>query len=116
MVNAAKARGTNAETKVVAYLRENGWPDAERRALQGANDTGDVSGMGRQLVVEIKDVRQAAAWAEWMNETEKERRRANARYGIMVRRRVGRPNPADWYACLPLGQLCALLVEAGYGK
>jgi len=40
----AKAKGTSAETAVVKYLIDNGFPYAERRALNGALDLGDITG------------------------------------------------------------------------
>lgn len=41
----SKAKGTAAESAVVKYLREQGWPSAERRALNGASDRGDIAGV-----------------------------------------------------------------------
>ncbi len=39
----SKQKGTAAETAVVKYLKANGFPKAERRALQGNLDKGDIS-------------------------------------------------------------------------
>src|SRR5690606_4660297 len=36
--------GTRAETAVVRYRRDHGWPHAERRALRGNQDAGDITG------------------------------------------------------------------------
>jgi hypothetical protein len=41
----AKAKGTSAETAVVKFLIDNGFPYAERRALNGALDLGDITGL-----------------------------------------------------------------------
>lgn len=45
MSNPSKARGTAFESLVVGYLRANGFPAAERRALAGNTDKGDVAGI-----------------------------------------------------------------------
>lgn len=44
MNNSPKAIGTAAETAVVRYLAAHGFPAAERRALHGATDLGDITG------------------------------------------------------------------------
>lgn len=44
MTNRPKAIGTAAETAVVRYLAAHGFPAAERRALHGATDLGDITG------------------------------------------------------------------------
>ncbi|NAE18288.1 hypothetical protein, partial [Enterococcus hirae] len=36
--------GTAAETATVRYLRTAGFPHAERRALRGTHDCGDITG------------------------------------------------------------------------
>ena len=54
MTNRSKDTGTNAETAVATYLRSTGYfPNAERRALAGAYDRGDLTGIG-DLVIEVK--------------------------------------------------------------
>ncbi len=50
----SKQKGTAAETAVVKYLKANGFPKAERRALQGSLDKGDISGID-DVVLEVKD-------------------------------------------------------------
>ena len=47
MTNRPKAIGTAAETAVVRYLAAHGFPAAERRALHGATDLGDITGTPR---------------------------------------------------------------------
>lgn len=53
MVNRPKDKGTWAETRVTEFLRDNGWPYAERRALAGVTDKGDITGCPG-LVFEVK--------------------------------------------------------------
>ena len=91
-----KAKGTRAESQVVEYLRSI-WPHAERRALAGAKDLGDVNpGNGTPCVVEVKD-HQRLAIAEWMDELRQEMDNAGAPIGFLVVKRRGKGDPADWY-------------------
>lgn len=87
MVNRPKIVGTAAETGVVTYLSENGFPGAERRSLQGSVDKGDVTGCPG-LCWEVKAGRTLCLPA-WLRETEKERRNAKADYGILAIKPVG---------------------------
>lgn len=91
----SKDIGTRFETAVVRWLRLNGWPHAERRALAGAGDLGDITGTPG-LAWECKAGAAAhdasdAVLEKWMRETETERVNAAADIGILVvaRRRVG---------------------------
>ncbi len=85
--------GTRFETSVVTYLRANGWPSAERRALAGAYDLGDITGTPA-LVWECKGGKAAAMASDgqvdlWLAETERERVHAGADLGILVMDRSG---------------------------
>ena len=44
-MSASKSKGTAWETAIVRFLKDRGWPNAERRALGGANDRGDIAGV-----------------------------------------------------------------------
>jgi hypothetical protein len=44
-VSKSRAKGTSWESAIVTYLIEQGWPHAERRALAGALDKGDITGL-----------------------------------------------------------------------
>lgn len=114
MTNRPKQRGTAAETKVVRWLNDNGHPQAERRALAGALDKGDVLLPGESIVIECKDVR-ADMWGKWLNETLQEQVNAKADFAYCVRRRVGRPDVGDWFALTTVRQMNHLLRIAGYG-
>lgn len=89
----SKDIGTRFESAVVGYLRPNGFPHAERRALAGSLDKGDVTGVPG-VVFECKggDVAKRASdtqIAAWMTETDTERRNAGADIGILVMARAG---------------------------
>ena len=113
MTASSRAKGTAAETAVVRWLREHGWPWAERRAQGGAHDRGDVAGCPG-VVIEVKSCERMEL-ASWVDETERERRRDGADIGMLVVRRRGTGDPARWYAVLPLGVAARLLSSSGYG-
>jgi hypothetical protein len=95
--------GTAAETAVVRYLQANGFAGAERRALRGGTDAGDITGcQGLAWEVKYRDrpVSDAQITA-WVAETETERINAAADIGILVVRRP-RANVAAWWAVIPL--------------
>lgn len=114
MTNRPKAIGTAGETAVVAYLRANGFHGAERRALAGAFDLGDVVGIG-PVVVEVKAGAAAMNASDgqvldWLVETEVERQNASADYGLLVmkRRAIGPTRAGFWWAVLPAWQFLSL--------
>ena len=93
MTNKPKQIGTMAETAVVRYLQKNGFPHAERRALRGVHDAGDVTGCPG-LCVEIKggDAAKVASDRQieaWLTETDLEVLHARADVGILVMQRAG---------------------------
>jgi len=107
MANPAKRKGTQAEVAVVAYLRANGFPDAERRALEGVNDRGDIAGIP-YTVLEVKN-HAALDLSGWLNELMREIDNAQASYGAVVAKRRGHANPEQWYAIMPFEGLVKLL-------
>lgn len=75
MSNPSKQKGTGGENEAIVGKRgwpglRRWWPKAERRALRGINDAGDVS--GTPFVVEVK---RAEKWPvhQWLAELEIER-------------------------------------------
>jgi hypothetical protein len=108
----SKQKGTAAETAVVRYLQEHGFPYAERRALHGINDKGDVTGCG-PIVFEVKD-HGTLKLSEWVSELKEEIANAKANTGTVVAKKRGTMKVEDWYAVLPFGLLVDLLKEAGY--
>lgn len=92
------------------FLQANGWPDADRLTLSGRYDRGDVVVCRAPLtIVEVKAGAQAEAAspgliADWMAETDTERRNATAVIGALVVRRFRR-NVAAWDVWLPLNHL-----------
>jgi Holliday junction resolvase len=103
----AKAKGTTAEREVVRYL-QNWWPAAERRALSGNKDRGDVAGIA-DLVVEVKAAAQQRL-TEWWRETLVEMQNAEAARCLLVVKRPYKP-VAQWDAYLPAYQIPGFLGE-----
>jgi len=108
----AKQKGTNAETAVVKYLQANGFQYAERRALHGNLDKGDITGCG-PLVFEVKD-HATFKLSEWLQELRDETLNAKANTGCVVAKKRGKSDAGEWYAILPFAWIVALLKEVGY--
>lgn len=94
-MNRSKRIGTAAENAVVEYLRDQGFPYAERRALAGSKDRGDIAGIVG-AVIEVKNCK-VLEFSKWLEEAEQERVNAGAQLAIVVAKRRGKANPKDWY-------------------
>ena len=107
----SRQKGTAWETAVVTYLRGQGWPYVERRALAGKNDRGDIAGIPG-LVIECKATKEHDL-AGWCRELETEIVNDGATTGAVVIKRRNQPTAAA-YTVLTLDRYTALLKEAGY--
>ena len=107
-----RSKGTSFETLIVRSLRNLGFPYAERRALHGHLDKGDVTGCG-PLVFECKAAKRHELSA-WLKETETERINANADYGVLVVKRQGHGTGEEQYAIMRFDDMAKLLKQAGY--
>ena len=108
-----RAKGTAWESAIVQYLRDVGWPHAERRALHGTNDQGDVAGV-ISVVIEAKNAARVQL-AAWLDEAERERRNADADVGAVWFKRRGKASPGDGFVLLSGRQFARLLRQAGFG-
>lgn len=70
------------ERRVVDHLAANGFPWAERRAMEGMNDRGDVSGIPG-FCCEVKNTK-TMNLAGWMDELYVEMKNARASIGAVV--------------------------------
>lgn len=102
----SRAKGTSFESAVVTFLIEHGFPYAERRAMQGKNDRGDIAGVPG-FVLECKATARIDL-GEFVTETETERKNAGARYGATVIKRRGK-SIGDAYVAVPLSQFVELI-------
>lgn len=106
MVNRPKILGTQFETDVVRYLHDHGYPQAERRALAGIVDKGDIINAG-PFTWECKNTK-SIDLAGGMDELQQEIANASTEYGFLIVKRR-RKSTADAYAVMSLEQLCTLL-------
>lgn len=136
--------GTDAERAVVRVLRDHGFPHAERRALRGSRDAGDITGTPGVLW-EVKGGNAARDASdrqvrEWFGRLNWKAGMEGAGDAVLVlqRRGIGPANAGDWWAVTTVGQLiyvitgthhdpgclvrlqladmCERLVAAGYGE
>lgn len=111
-MNRNKQRGTAWESAIVQFLRDNGVPHAERRALCGNKDRGDVAGIPG-VCLEAKAAKELRL-AAWVDEAEAERANDGADIGVVWVKRKGKTCPGSGYAVLSGAQLVRLLQAAGY--
>lgn len=114
MVNRPRAIGTYAETAVVRAARANGFPWADRFALHGSADVGDVA-LCPGVIIEVKGGEMAYRASDrtierWLDETADERLHARAAVAFLVVQRpsVGAPNAHRWWAYWRLAWLGVL--------
>lgn len=110
--NTAKRKGQQTEQMWVDYLRDSGWPYAERRRLTGKHDRGDIAGCPG-VTVEVKSGAKISL-GEWMAELEREMANDETEVGYLTIRPRNRPNPADWWCVVPAPILMRLLKDAGW--
>jgi Holliday junction resolvase len=109
-MSASRRKGTSFETEVVRYLNEHGHPYAERRALYGGEDRGDVTGIPG-LMIECKAVREVEL-AKFMDEVEVQTKNAHADLGVAVVKRRMRP-VKDAYVVMSFEQFVSMYYELG---
>lgn len=122
MTNKSKRIGREGENAVAGRLRERGaFPDAEPRVLYGINDKGDITGT-RGVVFQVKSGKAAENASpgqirEWLEDTEKQRVNARARYGVLVIKRAGygAKRVGVWRAFVRLDALDEILAHCGSG-
>jgi len=122
MVNRSGRLGTAAETAVVNYLRANGFAQAERRRLRGAEDWGDLTGTpglcwevkGGETARAALEDRSGLTLAGWLGETERERLASRSDLGLLVvqRRGVNYQDAGRWLVVIDVHDLVDLVLSA----
>ena len=107
-MSASRRKGTAWESAVVEFLRDHGFPHAERRALSGSLDKGDLTGLPG-LMVECK-AEKSIDLAEYMDEVKVQTSNAGAQLGVAVVKRRNR-STADAYVVMSLDRFAELLAE-----
>lgn len=94
-----KAKGTAAEVAVRDFLREVGYPMAERLPTEGSKDRGDITGIDPGLVIEVKSLKEITL-GSIIEEVAAEKVNAGADVGVAWIKRRMKGNPADWYVVM----------------
>jgi Holliday junction resolvase len=85
-VSVQRDKGTRFESEVVEFLRANGFPHVERRAMRGIRDTGDIAGLPG-WVIEVKNCK-TLKLGEFVAEAEAEAKQdGGARWALIHKRR-----------------------------
>jgi hypothetical protein len=110
MVNRSKAIGTAGESAVVKIVLPY-FPQAERLALAGAQDEGDIGHCG-DFIFEVKSGKAAenagdGLLAKWTLETAAEVQNRGVQYGVLILKRkgVGLANAHRWWAYVDVEDL-----------
>lgn len=111
-MSASKRKGTTWESAIVDYLREHGAPHAERRALGGTNDRGDIAGLPG-VVIEAKSAARVEL-AGWVDEALVEQVNDGAQVGAVWHKRRGKTSPGAGFVTMSGQQFVRLLTAAGY--
>lgn len=113
----SKRIGTPTESGIARYLQTHGFVHAERRALNGALDKGDIL-VCPGVIVEAKSGKSAENASDgqilaWLEETERERVNANAAIALLVTKRRGVSNQraGDFWCHLDGGVFADLVYE-----
>ena len=112
-MSAGKAKGTRWESAVVAFLREHGFPWADRVPLSGSKDRGDVTVGPGSPVHETKNQARHSL-SEWLDEANEEAANARAPFGVVWFNRRGKSSPGDGFVLMDGHAYVKLLHEAGY--
>ena len=103
----ARGKGTHAETQVVNYLVDHGFPHAERRALNGSRDRGDIAGVPG-VCIEVKNAARQCL-AEWVDEAAEEGGNAGVPVNVVWHKRRGKGSPGQWFVTMTGEQFVKLI-------
>ena len=110
MTSPERRKGNAFELAIVAFLREHGFPFAERAYGAGRpDDRGDVDGIPG-WTIEAKNHR-ALDLAGWCSEAAAESTNARTHWWSVIAKRRNRPID-DAYVVMPLHQFARLLADS----
>jgi hypothetical protein len=108
-VSKERRKGSTFEVAIVTYLREHGFPFAERAYGAGRpDDRGDIDGVPG-WVLEAKCHREIDL-AGWVTEATAEATNARSHFWAVIAKRRNRP-VSDAYVIMSLSQFARLLAE-----
>lgn len=110
MTSPERRKGNAFELAIVGYLREHGFPFAERAYGAGRpDDRGDIDAIPG-WVLEAKN-HKALDLAGWCSEASAEAANARSHWWAVIAKRRNRPI-ADAYVVMPLHQFARLLADS----
>jgi len=113
MTTPQKRKGSQYERDVVKWLRQMGYPCAERAYGAGRHDdVGDIDGING-VVIECKNEK-AIRIPQYLRELEDEMTHADAETGVVLIKKRGTSNISESYAVMPAELWVNLLKQAGY--
>jgi len=107
--NPSKAKGTFFESLFVAYLKARGFVLAERRALHGNTDKGDITGI-KDWTFETKN-RRTLDIPGAIDEARVEATNAGTRWYAAIVKRPRKGDPSEAIAAMPASLLVDLILE-----
>lgn len=114
-MSASKIKGTAFETLILQEAKL-WYPGAERRALQGNLDKGDLILPGEdRFVVECKNVSRFNL-SEWHREAKREAANAGVEHGVIAHKRRGNGKPGEQWVTLEASSFFALVNSSRKGK
>ncbi|MBF4194587.1 hypothetical protein [Mycolicibacterium phlei] len=117
MTNRNKAKGTQFESLVRDYMKEEWSPLIERMPLSGNADRGDIANFrigqnGQHLVaLELKN-RTNMSLSEWVREAQDEAKNYGAVAGAVIHKRKGKASAADQFVTTTLSDFLTILHAA----
>jgi hypothetical protein len=114
------ALGTAHESAIVTWLRENGWPHADRRVKKGSKDEGDIRlADGVPVTIEAKTYKAKTSdplhLAQWLRELADEIENSGSETGAVFAKRRGTTDVGEYFAILTVRQYMDLITRL-YGK
>ena len=106
MTSPQKRKGHAAERAVVKWLRTYGFK-ANRVQAGRPDDQGDIEGLPG-VVIEVKD-RKQHNFEDYFTQLRRQIQAKDAWTGVIILKRRGQTDPADWIACMPAYEWIALL-------
>lgn len=107
-----RAKGTKAETEVVAALHRAGFTKALRAPLWGAHDKGDIVGV--PAVISVKN-HKTMKLAEWVTDCGKMINNSNYEHGAVWHKRTGKGKAEEWYVTMT-GEMFLKMIGLLEGK
>jgi len=106
MTSPQKRKGHAAELAVVKWLRRYGI-NAARIQAGTHDDKGDVSGWPG-VIIEVKD-RKVHSWGAYFTQLRAQMQNAEAFTGVIICKRPGHTDVAQWMAVMPMDEWFALV-------